>query len=135
MTPEQKSLVQNTFEKVAPRAEEVGTLFYNRLFELDPSVKPLFTGDIHEQGRKLIQMPAVAVRGLDRLEEIVSAVQELGRRHVNYGVQEQHYNTVGAALLWTLEQGLQEEFMTEAKEAWTTVYGVLAQTMKDAAAS
>ena len=133
MTPDQKFLVQNTFEKVAPRAEEVATLFYDRLFELDPSVKPLFTSDIHEQGRKLMQMIAVAVRGLDRLEEIVPAVQELGRRHVDYGVQEQHYDTVGAALLWTLEQGLQEEFTAETKEAWATVYGLLAQTMKDAA--
>jgi hemoglobin-like flavoprotein len=78
MTPAQKSLVQNTFEKVAPQAEDVAALFYNRLFELDPSLKPLFTNDIHEQGLKLMQMLAVAVRGLDRLEEIVPAVQGAG---------------------------------------------------------
>jgi hemoglobin-like flavoprotein len=104
------------------------------LFEMDPALKPLFKGDMAEQGRKLTAMIGTAVSGLTDLPSIVPAVQDLGRRHVKYGVKDAHYDTVGAALLWTLEQGLGEAFTPEAKEAWATAYGVLASTMKDAAA-
>ncbi len=134
MTPEQKTLVQESFEKVAPIADQAAALFYKRLFELDPSVRPLFKTDLEEQGRKLMQMIATAVNGLDDLEALVPAVQDLGRRHVGYGVKDEHYDTVGTALIWTLEQGLGDEFTLQTREAWVTVYGVLATTMKDAAA-
>jgi hemoglobin-like flavoprotein len=109
-------------------------LFYGRLFELDPSLPLLFRGDMREQGRKLMQMLTVAVRGLDRLETIVPAVQALGRRHVAYGLTEAHFATVGAALLWTLEQGLGSAFTPEVADAWASVYGVLATTMQGAMA-
>ena len=131
---EQKLLVQQTFAKIKPIADTAAELFYNRLFEMDPGVRPLFKGDMKEQGRKLMDMIGVAVNGLDALDEIVPAVQDLGRRHAGYGVTDEHYDTVGGALLWTLEQGLGDDFTPEVKEAWTTVYGVLATTMKDAAA-
>jgi hemoglobin-like flavoprotein len=134
MTPEQKVLVQNSFEQVLPIADVAAELFYGRLFELDPSLRPLFRGDMKEQGRALMSMIKVAVAGLDNLEKIVPAVQSLGRRHATYGVTDGHYDTVAAALLWTLEQGLGEAFTPEVKGAWVEVYTILATTMKDAAA-
>jgi hemoglobin-like flavoprotein len=134
MTPKQISLVQSTWAKVVPIKDQAAGLFYRILFEMDPALKPLFKGDMAEQGRKLTAMIGTAVSGLTDLPSIVPAVQDLGRRHVKYGVQDAHYDTVGAALLWTLEQGLGEAFTPEAKEAWATAYGVLASTMKDAAA-
>ena len=134
MTSEQKVLVQSTFAKVAPIADTAAAMFYTRLFELDPSLRVLFTADLTEQGRKLMQMIAVAVNGLDRLDELVPAVRQLGVRHARYGVQDQHYDTVAEALLWTLQRGLGSDFTPAVKDAWTAVYGVLAATMKEAAA-
>ena len=135
MTEQQKELVQSTWEKVVPISDTAASLFYGRLFELDPSLKALFPNDLTEQGKKLMTMITVAVRGLNDLEKLVPAVQELGRRHVGYGVKDEHYDTVGAALLWTLAQGLADAFTDDVKEAWTVVYGILATTMKDAAAN
>jgi hemoglobin-like flavoprotein len=133
MTPEQRILVQNSFEQVLPIADVAAELFYGRLFELDPSLRPLFRGDMKVQGRALMSMIKVAVAGLDNLERIVPAVQSLGKRHATYGVTDGHYNTVAAALLWTLEQGLGETFTPEVKAAWVEVYTILATTMKEAA--
>jgi hemoglobin-like flavoprotein len=133
MTPKQIELVQTTWEKCVPIADQAAALFYGKLFELDPQLKPLFTSDIKEQGKKLMTMITLAVRGLNDLGRLVPAVEELGRRHVGYGVKEEHYATVGAALLWTLEQGLGHDFTAEVKEAWTKVYTVLATTMQKAA--
>lgn len=133
MTPQQIALVQSTWQKVVPIKEQAAALFYNKLFELDPGLRSLFKTDIAEQGRKLMAMISTAVSGLSRLQEIVPAVQDLGRRHVAYGVKDQHYDTVAVALLWTLEKGLGEAFTPEARDAWTSVYGLLAKTMKDAA--
>lgn len=134
MLPEQKKLVQESFAQVAPIADQAAALFYQRLFELDPSLKGLFIGDIKEQGRKLMQMIGVAVDGLDDLDALVPAVQELGRRHAGYGVEDAHYDTVAVALLWTLRQGLGDKFTPDVEQAWVDVYGVLATTMKRAAA-
>ena len=134
MTPRQVELVQTTWEKCVPIADQAAALFYGKLFELDPSLKPMFKSDIKEQGKKLMQMITAAVRGLNDLGRLVPVVQDLGRRHVGYGVKDQHYDTVGTALLWTLEKGLGDAFTTEVKEAWTTVYALLATTMKNAAA-
>ena len=117
-----------------PIRDQAAALFYGRLFELDPSLRPLFKGDMAEQGRKLMNMLATAAMGLDRLDGIVGEVQALGRRHVAYGVQDAHYDTVGAALLWTLEQGLGDAFTPQVKAAWAEAYTLLAGTMKQAAA-
>ena len=125
--------VQGTFAKVEPIAPQAAELFYGRLFELDPSLKPMFKGSMEEQGAKLMRMIGIAVRGLNDLGSIVPAVQNLGVRHIGYGVKDEHYDTVGAALLWTLEQGLGDAFTPDVKQAWTDVYTVLATTMKDAA--
>lgn len=134
MTPEQISLIQGSFSKVAPIAETAADLFYGKLFELNPELKPLFKGSIKQQGAKLMATLNVVVNGLTDLESLVPAVQELGRRHNGYGVEEQDYDTVGEALIWTLGQGLGGAFTNEVEEAWTTAYGILAETMKDAAA-
>jgi len=132
ITAAQKTLVQTTWAQVVPIADTAAELFYNRLFEMDPSLRPLFTSDIKEQGKKLMQMIGVAVKGLDRLDEIVPAVQALGKRHVGYGVKDEHYDTVAGALLWTLEKGLGEAYTPEVAEAWTVTYTLLADVMKAA---
>nr|MBC8239742.1 PAS domain-containing protein [Alphaproteobacteria bacterium] len=123
-----------SFKSVAPIKETAAELFYGRLFELDPDVRALFKGDMKEQGRKLMTMIATAVNGLTKLDSIVPAVQDLGVRHVGYGVKPEDYDTVAAALLWTLEQGLGDAWNDDLKAAWTAAYTVLADTMKDAAA-
>jgi hemoglobin-like flavoprotein len=133
LTVAQKDLVQGTFASIATIADDAAVLFYQKLFELDPSLRPMFRGDMAEQRKKLMQMITAAVKGLDRLEQLVPVVQDLGRRHGAYGVQESHYETVGAALLWTLEAGLGKAFTPEVKDAWAAVYGLLATTMKNAA--
>lgn len=126
--------VQNSFEQVKPIADTAATLFYGRLFELDPSLRPYFKGDLSEQKQKLMTALAFVVAGLDRPHTIVPAVQALGKRHVGYGVQPGHYETVGAALLWTLAQGLGEQFTTDVADAWAAAYGLLAGVMQEAAA-
>jgi hemoglobin-like flavoprotein len=133
MNPEQVNLVKSSFGSLLPTAEEAGKLFYDRLFAVDPTLRPLFKGDMAEQSRSLMRMIAVAVNGLDRLETIVPAVKALGVRHAGYGVADAHYDTVGEALLWTLKQRLGESFTPEISEAWTAAYGLLAQTMQSAA--
>jgi hemoglobin-like flavoprotein len=133
LTAAQKTLVQTSFATIVPIADDAAALFYQRLFELDPSLQAMFRGSMIEQRKKLMQMLTAAVKGLDRLEQLVPVVQDLGRRHAAYGVAEAHYGTVGAALLWTLEMGLGAAFTAETREAWTAVYGLLATTMQNAA--
>lgn len=128
-------LVQGTFKQVVPIADTAAEIFYNKLFDLDPALKPLFKGDMKEQGAKLMSMIGTAVNGLNNLEAIVPAVQNLGKSHVGYGVKDSHYDTVGNALLYTLDKGLGEAFTPEVKDAWVEVYTVLATTMKDAAST
>jgi hemoglobin-like flavoprotein len=131
--PEQIALIRASFGHVEPIAETAAALFYDRLFALDPSLRPLFRGDLQAQGRALMGMLRVVVRGLDRLEQLVPAVQALGRRHAGYGVRDEHYATVGAALLWTLERGLGEAFTPATRAAWAAAYALLAATMQQAA--
>lgn len=135
MTPEQTRIVRETWSQVAPIADQASQLFYDRLFEIDPSTKPLFRADgLAEQRRKLMQTLDQLVRGLDRLDDLVPVIQDLGRRHVAYGVRDAHYDSVGAALLWTLERGLGTDWTDEAKGAWTEVYTLTADVMRGAAA-
>lgn len=132
-TPTQTALVQSSFAIIAPIADDAAALFYQRLFEIDPSLRRMFPEDMSGQRKKLMQMLTAAVKGLDRLDQLVPVVQDLGRRHATHGVTDAHYDTVGAALLWTLEMGLGKGFTPEMKDAWATVYGLLATTMRDAA--
>jgi hemoglobin-like flavoprotein len=135
MTPEQVVLVQDSWKQVLPISEKAAELFYGRLFEIAPEVKPYFKGDMTEQGRKLMAMINTAVNALTHLESVVPAVQEMGVRHVAYGVKPEDYDSVGSALVWTLEAGLGDAFTDEVKGAWVTVYTTLADTMKAAAYS
>jgi hemoglobin-like flavoprotein len=132
MTPNEIALVQRTWQQVLPISDKAAELFYGRLFHLEPSYRRLFKSDSKEQGRKLMQMISVAVNGLPKLDTIVPAVEELGRRHLDYGVEEEMYDTVGEALLWTLSEGLGEDFTPEVEEAWTATYTTLAEVMKAA---
>lgn len=133
VTSAQKTLVQDSFVDIATIADDAAVLFYQRLFELDPSLRALFRGDMSEQRKKLMQMLTAAVKGLDRLDQLVPVVQTLGRRHAGYGVREEHYETVGKALLWTLQAGLGRGFTPDVRAAWTAVYTLLATTMMTAA--
>ena len=133
VTSAQKTLVQQSFAVIVPIAEDVTARFYERLFEIDPSLRHLFAEDLGPQRGKLAQMLSAAVKGLDRPEQLLPVVQDLGRRHVAYGVAEPHYDAVGAALLSALSQALGSAFTPQVEEAWTAVYALLATTMKDAA--
>jgi len=134
MTPDQVKLVQDSFQKVAPIADQASDLFYGRLFEIAPEVRPLFPEDMSEQKGKLMGMLSTAVGNLHQVETIIPAVQDLGRRHVGYGVTAEQYKPVGEALIWTLEQGLGDDFTPEVKDAWVTTYTTLEKVMTDAAA-
>ena len=135
MNAEQIRLVQESFEKVVPIADAAAALFYGRLFDLDPALESLFKGDMVEQGRKLMQMIGVAVKSLDRLEQVLPAVRTLGARHAGYGVRERDYETVGRALIWTLKKGLGDDFTPETEAAWAETYAALAGVMKEAQAA
>lgn len=135
MTPMQIQLVQATWDKVVPIKDTAAEIFYGKLFEMDPALKPLFKGDMKAQGTKLMSMINTAVNGLTRLDQIVPAVESLGKRHVGYGVKDQHYDTVAGALLYTLEKGLGPAFTPEVKQSWTEAYMLLAGVMKKAAAT
>lgn len=134
MTPTQVDLVKKTWGGVEPISETAAGLFYGKLFDLDPKLKPLFKTDMKEQGKKLMQMIGVAVANLHQLDQVMEPVQALGERHVDYGVKDSDYDTVGEALLWTLEQGLGDAFTDEVKAAWTETYVTLATVMKQASA-
>lgn len=133
MTPEQVERVQSTFKQVVPIKDEAARMFYQRLFEIDPNLRPMFKGDIDEQGRKLMGALATVVNGLDDPEKIVPFAEELGVRHLAYGVEEMHYTTVAHALIWTLEQGLGDAFTDDVRDAWIAAYTLLSDTMIAAA--
>ena len=133
MNQEQIALIQDSFEKVRGLGEAVADIFYGRLFELAPEVRSLFPQDIKPQGRKLLTMLATVVNSLDDLESIVPAVEDLGRRHVGYDAKPEHYDVVGQALLWTLGQGLGDDFTPDVEAAWTEAYTILSSTMVNAA--
>lgn len=135
MTPDQVTLVQRSFAAAVPLGRAVPTIFYGRLFELDPTLRQLFKGDMTEQGDKLLAALQVIVGSLTNLDKLVPVAQNLARRHVAYGVQEADYQTVGAALLYTLGQGLGDAFDRPTEAAWSEAYTTLAGVMVDAARS
>jgi len=129
MTPDQIKLVQQSFSKVATIADQAAVLFYDRLFEVAPSVKAMFPPDMTEQRKKLMATLAVVVNGLSNLESILPAASALAVRHVGYGAKPEHYPVVGGALLWTLEKGLGAAWTPEVAAAWTAAYGTLSSFM------
>lgn len=131
MTNEQIELIENSWDYVLMNSTEAGMIFYNKLFELDPALRQLFKGDIKSQSQKLISLITFAVHKLKNLDEIVHDVKSLGARHKGYHVKPEHYATVGTALLWTLEKGMDTHWTAEMKGAWTTLYGVLSGIMME----
>jgi hemoglobin-like flavoprotein len=133
MTPAQKELVQNTWTLVVPIADTATAMFYDRLFAIDPGSRELFENtDLAEQRLKLLQVLSVAIAGLDDLGRLIPIVEDLGRRHGGYGVRDEHYDSVGAALLWTLQKGLGAAWTAETAAAWAEVYGLLSGVMRRA---
>ena len=135
MTPEQIADVRSSFAALRPISAKAAALFYTRLFQLDPSLRPMFARDLQEQGRMLMQVLGVAVASLDRIQTLIPTLHDLGRRHAGYGVRDENYDIVAEALLWTLEQGLGPKFTPQVRDAWTTTYAVLARTMHHGAAA
>lgn len=133
LTTHQITLVQSSFGKVKPIAQDAAAIFYARLFEIAPQVQPMFKGDMVEQGRKLMGMLNIVVNGLNNLDAIVPVAQNLARNHVAYGVQAAHYAFVGSALLYALEQGLGADFTPEVRQAWASAYDLLSGVMIEAA--
>ncbi|MEM1362404.1 MAG: globin family protein [Pseudomonadota bacterium] len=133
MTPAQINAVQGSFSQVAPIADTAAEIFYARLFEIAPEVKPLFKGDMKEQGAKLMATLGAVVNGLNDLDQIVPVAKDLAVKHVGYGVTAEHYKPVGEALIFTLEKGLGEGFTDEVKDGWATAYGTLSNVMIEAA--
>jgi hemoglobin-like flavoprotein len=129
MTPSQIQLVQSALPFIAAEKEQVARLFYQRLFQLDPALRELFTGDMVVQGNKLMSMFGTLIAGLNRPEQLVPVLQAMGQRHVGYGIQDSHYATVGSALLWTLERCLGTNFTTEMRDAWIALFFVVSRTM------
>lgn len=129
MNPTQIKLVQDSFAKVAPISEQAAVLFYDRLFEVAPSVRAMFPDDMKEQRKKLMATLAVVVNGLTNLEAVLPAASALAKRHVSYGAKAEHYPVVGAALLWTLEKGLGDAWTPEVSDAWIAAYGTLSGYM------
>ncbi|WP_291684953.1 globin family protein [Bradyrhizobium sp.] len=129
MNPTQVRLVQESFAKVAPISETAAVLFYDRLFEIAPTVKAMFPADMTEQRKKLMAMLAAVVNGLANLESILPAASALAKRHVAYGAKPEHYPVVGSALLWTLEKGLGDAWTADVADAWTAAYGTLSGFM------
>ena len=134
MTPHQIDLIRASWANVEPIAETAATLFYGRLFELDPSTRGMFSHtDMQKQRVVLMQTLTVVVKALDRIERLVPAIEALGRRHASYGVTADDYDAVGTALLWTLERGLGPDFDADTAAAWAEAYGLLASVMQRAA--
>jgi len=129
VTPDQIAAVRESFAKVVPISEQAATLLYGRPFEIAPAVKPLLRGDMTEQGRKLIATLNVVVTGLANVESLLPAASALAKRHAGYGVKAADYQPVAAALLWTLERGLGEQWTPQLAAAWTEAYAILANFM------
>ena len=134
MTPEKVAMVQESFQKVAPIADKAADIFYDHLFTNNPEVRSMFPADMSDQKGKLMKTLGVAVNNLHQVDTILDTVKELGAAHVAYGVKDEHYDVVGASLLYTLETGLGDDWTPELKEAWTETYVTVASVMKSGAA-
>lgn len=133
MTPEQAQMVRLSFIQVMDRKLETGTLFYDRLFTIAPDVRPLFKGDMEAQAAKLMDTLSLAIAQLKDSATLVRMLEGLAVRHVGYGVKDEHYDQVGAALIWTLERGLGGAFTAELRDAWVALYTTAAGVMRNAA--
>jgi hemoglobin-like flavoprotein len=133
MTPNETALVRASWAKIAPISDQAAALFYDRLFEINPELRPLFKGEMDEQGQKLMRMIGKAVDALEDPEPLDRVIKMMGARHWAYGVEDEDYEKLGDALLWTLEQGLGDDFTPETRAAWVSVYSGLADLMREGA--
>jgi hemoglobin-like flavoprotein len=133
MDTQTTQLVRSSWQHVERIAPAAAALFYDNLFAADPQLRALFKGDMAVQGQRLMHMIGAAVAGLEEPAKLVPVLQDLARRHVGYGVREAHYDTVGAALLKTLAQGLGDAYTPPVHEAWAEVYGLIKRVMVEAA--
>ena len=133
MNAAQRKLVQTTFAKLAVMPEVAGALFYERLFAINPSFRPLFKNDMRVQVGRLMTMLSMVVYNLHQPGQILPAMRDLAVRHVGYGVKLADYDALRDALLCTLEQALGEDLTPAVREAWTVCYDELAGEMKEAA--
>jgi hemoglobin-like flavoprotein len=129
MTQKQIELVENSWDYIIINAQEAGTNFYTKLFELDPALRQMFRDDIRSQSQKLVSLITFVVHKLNNMNDVIADVKALGKRHKNYSVKTEHYSLVGQALLWTLEKGLGDQWNDETECAWKTVYNILSETM------
>ena len=135
MIPERRQLVIDSWKSLSPNSTLVGTIFYRRLFEIDPTLRPLFAhASMDEQIRKLTTMLDLIVHWLDIPERLVPALKQLGERHTTYGVTDEHYAKVGTALLGTLDEGLGDAFTPELRSAWTEAFVLISSLMRRGAA-
>lgn len=132
ITPYNKKLVRATFWMVEPKADEAAEIFYSKLFEMSPELRPLFKGDMKEQGRKMMEMVSTVVKGLNTLDVLAPLVRSMGRRHVNNGIRSEHYNLAAAALLYSLKEELKENWNEEVESAWLEVYETVSDIMQSA---
>jgi hemoglobin-like flavoprotein len=135
MDQAQRTLVRATFARIAPISDQAAAKLYENIFAIDPDLRRLFKVDIETQGKKIMAMIKTAIDSLDRLDEILPRVRELGRRHVGYGVEDRDYDTVGVALMKTLASALGDEFTPAARDAWAVCYQELTGEMKAGAAA
>jgi len=134
LTPEQKRLVKLSLNNLLPASDVAAGLFYSKLFELEPSLRHMFMGDMQGQERKFVNMLSIVIANLDRIEQVTPAIEALGRRHSGYGVEARHYETFGTALLWAVEQTAGPDSLSGTKEAWQALFSYLAGIMQKAAA-
>jgi hemoglobin-like flavoprotein len=134
LSAQQKRLVRESFESFAEYETAGVVLFYGRLFELMPEVRALFKIDIREQSLKLMNTLRTTVDAMDRFEELMPVLADLGRKHVTHGVQPYQYEKLRAALLWTLGQALGLEFDSETRAAWDQLLSSISAVMLEAAA-
>lgn len=133
LTRDQIAAIQASFVRVVPIRTMAAEIFYTRLFAIAPHTRPLFQGDLKQQGDKLMTTLGVVVAGLDDLEALLPAARDLAARHVTYGVTPSDYEPVGQALLYTLEKGLGDHWTPELKAAWAAAYATVSEAMVEAA--
>jgi hemoglobin-like flavoprotein len=130
LTREHIRLIRETAPAVLQLAGPMSQLFYGRLFELSPDLRPMFRGDIRAQGKKFTDMLGSLVEGIDHLDSAAQGLREMGQRHAGYGVKPEHYSVVGGAFLWTLSQTLESDFSPEVRQAWTALIEEIATAMQ-----
>jgi hemoglobin-like flavoprotein len=135
LTPVQRARIRETLETLRPMLAAVASLFYGKVFELDPSARRLFHIDLAEQGRKIMNTLESIAQSLDHLDTLNDRLAELGRQHASYGVKPEQYETVTKALLWALAQALGFDFDQPTREAWTLALAHICDQMKRGAST